>query len=174
MGVRHGATPGFHAARTAPRASNLGCPWAGSRGESAHFLARGIGKLKIARAVASDRCGRGDGCYRLASSTGKANARAVSSPGACVTIARQPPCPAFAAVPLQAALKAFPEPRPFACVSVSGTLGVGSAFVTGNVASPNGLRRPCGDCATGSLGCQRRTASLDQPDHFTNGLPPPS
>jgi hypothetical protein len=40
MGARYGATPGLHAARSAPRTANLGRSVAGSRGKMADFRGR--------------------------------------------------------------------------------------------------------------------------------------
>jgi len=45
------------------------------------------------------------------------NARAVSDPGACVTIARQPPCNFRPHASVKAELEVIPEPRPLTCVS---------------------------------------------------------
>ena len=79
-----------------------------------------VGEAAVARAACAAR--RPFGAMRFARRLApplrpKTNARAVSDPGACVTIARQPPCNFRPRAFFKAELEVIPEPRPLTCVS---------------------------------------------------------
>jgi len=80
-------------------------------------------------------------------STGQANARIVADPGACVTIARQPPFLCFRSAP-SVRRKSSPRTTAVACVSARFLLVMSAGFVTIFASAAARLDTRCGDCAT--------------------------
>jgi len=115
-----------------------------------------VGEAAVARAASrpGGRLGRfaaqnglQRGCSPLSQMT---NARAVSDPGACVTIARQPPCNFRPHASFKAELEAIPEPRPLTCVSRSKLLSGDWCLVIAKQRVAARLRRACVESATAS------------------------
>ena len=113
-----------------------------------------VGEAAVARAALRTggrlgRCASRTGSQlRCSPSPQMTNARAVSDPGACVTIARQPPCNFRPHASFKAELEAIPEPRPLTCVSRSKLLSGDWCLVIAKQRVAARLRRACVESAT--------------------------